>query len=145
MSGIILLILRIAFSIGLFAFLGWSLWLIWRDLKGQSNAIDLQQPPLLILQNAGEGDPQESRFLAPEVLIGRDPLSDFVINDNTVSIHHSRLAFRQGHWWVEDLGSTNGTFINQDPISSPVVLTDGDQLRCGQITLNIKIGHPLGE
>jgi len=140
MTGIILLILRIAFTIGLFAFLGWSLWIIWRDLKRQSSTIDLRQPPLLILQRENNGDPQSRRFLVPEVLIGRDPFCDCIISDTTVSSQHSRLAFRQGHWWVEDLGSTNGTFLNQEQVISPVVITNGDQLRCGQVILRIMIG-----
>lgn len=145
MSGILLLLLRIVFTIGLFAFLGWSLWLIWRDIKGQRGTDELRQPPVLALQTEADGDPQLVQFSVPEILIGRDPLCDFVLNDTTVSIQHARLAFRQGHWWVEDLGSTNGTFLNQELVISPIVITNGDQLRCGQMTLNINIGHTFKE
>jgi pSer/pThr/pTyr-binding forkhead associated (FHA) protein len=41
------------------------------------------------------------------------------------------LYFKQNQWWVEDLGSTNGTFLNLEPLSAPVILVDGDQIKIG--------------
>jgi pSer/pThr/pTyr-binding forkhead associated (FHA) protein len=66
-----------------------------------------------------------------------------VLEDSTVSAQHSRLSFRQGHWWVEDLRSTNGTYLNNEPISASLVITNGDEIRCGQVVLTVIIGENL--
>jgi pSer/pThr/pTyr-binding forkhead associated (FHA) protein len=58
-----------------------------------------------------------------------------------VSRRHARLIFRDGRWHVEDLDSTNGTFINGVKVTPHQlsVLSDGDVIRCGQIELTLKI------
>ncbi len=139
MSGTFLLILRVILIASLYAFVGWSVWLLWRDLSRQSNLLATRQPPLLSLERAVEGDPQPIRFGTTEVILGRDPACDYTISDSTVSARHTRLTFRNGHWWVEDLRSTNGTFLNQEPVEEPVVITSGDQIRCGQVNLKLTI------
>jgi len=65
-----------------------------------------------------------------EALIGRaeDTLG---LSDGTVSRHHARLARRDGHWEIEDLGSANGTFVNSIRITKPSRVHTGDQVRCG--------------
>ena len=75
----------------------------------------------------------------PELTIGRDPACNCVISDSTVSAQHARLVFRQGQWWVEDLRSTNGTYLNQELVLDPLVITSGDHLRCGQAQFVITI------
>jgi pSer/pThr/pTyr-binding forkhead associated (FHA) protein len=79
-------------------------------------------------------------FNQPEVIIGRSASCDVILEDKTVSGRHARLAYHHGQWWLEDLGSTNGTFLNGEPVSAAVVLTHGDQLRCGQMAGVIAIG-----
>jgi serine/threonine protein kinase len=66
--------------------------------------------------------------------IGRGTGFDLVIHDNTISRHgHTRIAFSNGIWYAEDLGSTNGTKVNDHPISRPVPLSPGDELRMGDV------------
>jgi len=144
MSGVILLILRIILTLSLYAFVGWSVWLLWEDLSKQSRMLAAQQPPLLSLERDVEGDPQPIRFRTTEVVIGRDPACDYTISNTTVSARHTRLAYRSGHWWVEDLQSTNGTYLNQEPVGEPIVITSGDRIRCGQVTLRLMIGDSPG-
>ncbi len=137
MSGPILLILRIALAVALYAFLGWSLYTIWNDLKQQSKQlVSSRTPPLSLIVYAGS-DSRSFRFTSSQVIIGRDPASDCHLEDQTISAQHARLDYHHGQWWVEDLHSTNGTFLNQNPVSEPLVLTSGDELRCGQLTLQI--------
>jgi hypothetical protein len=137
MSGPILLILRIALALALYAFLGWALYTVWSDLKQQSRKlVSPHTPPLTVIVYAGS-DTRSYRFTTPQVIIGRDPTSDCHLEDQTISAQHARLDYHHGQWWVEDLHSTNGTFLNQNPVSEPLVLTSGDQLRCGQLTLQI--------
>jgi serine/threonine protein kinase len=66
--------------------------------------------------------------------IGRGTGFDLVIHDNTISRQgHTRIAFSNGVWYAEDLGSTNGTKVNGRPISRPVPLSPGDELRMGDV------------
>ena len=143
MSGIVLLILRMLMAASLYAFLGLALYLLWRDLQQQSKlSISYQPPTLTLIRNIDE-EPVPYRFSVPEIIIGRDPACNFILEDSTVSAQHSRLSFRQGHWWVEDLRSTNGTYLNNEPISASLVITSGDEIRCGQVVLTILIGENL--
>jgi len=84
------------------------------------------------------GETRRQEFSSPEVIIGRDPTVQCVIDSKTVSAHHARLNFERGQWWVEDLESTNGTLLNQEAISVPTVVTPGDQLRCGEATITVE-------
>lgn len=143
MSGIVLLVLRILIAASLYAFLGLALYLLWRDLLQHSRPAAFAQPPVLTLTRFADEEPVPMRFTIPEIIIGRDPACDFVLDDNTVSAKHTRLSFRQGQWWVEDLRSTNGTYLNQEPISTSLVITSGDEIRCGQVALNVTVGENL--
>ncbi|MBM3143525.1 MAG: FHA domain-containing protein [Chloroflexi bacterium] len=138
MSGIVLLILRTAMALSLYLFLGWALWLFWRDLKRQQDSLAFQQvSPLNLRVEIGESA-RIQRFTSSEIAIGRDPHCECVIDSKTVSTYHARLSFSQGQWWVEDLESTNGTLLNQQPVTAPTVVASGDQLRCGEATITIE-------
>jgi len=64
--------------------------------------------------------------------IGRIAGNDVVIPDGTVSRHHARLVFRNGLWCIEDLKSSNGTFVNGARVTrEPVALKHGNQVRLG--------------
>jgi two-component system cell cycle response regulator len=64
-------------------------------------------------------------------IVGRDAEVDLVISRSAVSRQHSQLTQDEaGDWWVQDLGSTNGTFVNEERINRKR-LSDGDQLRFG--------------
>jgi pSer/pThr/pTyr-binding forkhead associated (FHA) protein len=140
MSGLILLLLRIALAIGLYTFLGWGLLTLWRDFKRQTSTLASRQPPPITLLHLIEEETLPYQFNIPEITIGRDPACDCTLNDQTVSAQHTRLSYHQGQWWVEDLRSTNGTFLNQENVAVPLVITDGDELRCGQVIFSILIG-----
>ena len=141
MSGQILLVLRIALALSLYAFLGWALLTLWRDLKRQSEMLAARQaPPISLLRPAIDGSFEPFRFVAAEILVGRDPVCDLCLDDKTVSAEHARLAYHHNQWWVEDLRSRNGTYLNQEVISSPIVVTTGDELRFGQVVLVVQVG-----
>ena len=63
------------------------------------------------------------------------------MDDQTVSSQHARLAYRKQQWWLEDLASTNGTFLNGEAVTTPVVITHGDELRLGHLGVRIEIGQ----
>jgi predicted component of type VI protein secretion system len=67
-----------------------------------------------------------------EVLLGRDLANDIAIGDPEVSRRHARLIWRDDNILLEDLGSTNGTFLNGERISSPKQLRAGDVITFGE-------------
>lgn len=69
---------------------------------------------------------------ASEVTVGRDPSNDIVINDAEVSRKHARLLFQEGSYVLEDLGSTNGTYINGQRLMGPYQLRHGDLILLGE-------------
>jgi len=68
---------------------------------------------------------------AAEIVMGRVSSAGLVLPDVSVSRQHARLFQRDGGWWVEDLGATNGTELNGVKISGPTKLSAGDRLRMG--------------
>jgi len=67
-----------------------------------------------------------------EVLLGRDLANDVAIGDPEVSRRHARFFMQDDDFFVEDLGSTNGTFLNGERISSPKQLRAGDLITFGE-------------
>lgn len=141
MSGPVLLVIRLILVIGLYAFLAWALLTIWRDLKRQSETQRSRQAPPITLLRKTEQDWTPFHFTSLEILVGRDPLCDCLMDDKTVSAEHARLSYHHSQWWIEDLHSRNGTYLNQEAVSSPVVVTSGDELRFGQIVFRVEIGE----
>ncbi len=71
-------------------------------------------------------------LLNPQYIVGRDSEAGFVVSRSSVSRQHARLyADEDGQWSVEDLNSTNGTFVNEARLSRAHVLADSDQVRFG--------------
>ncbi len=66
------------------------------------------------------------------ITIGRDITNDIVINDPEVSRHHARLIVTAGGYMIEDLRSTNGTFVNRQRLTSPYQLANGDLIGMGE-------------
>ncbi|MDZ7362357.1 MAG: FHA domain-containing protein [candidate division KSB1 bacterium] len=75
---------------------------------------------------------QEFEFQAERVTIGREPENDIRLGDLTVSRRHGQLKREAGgRYFIENLKSRNGIRLNGHPISQPMALTDGDQLKIG--------------
>ena len=74
---------------------------------------------------------------ASPVTIGRAPDSTLVIDDDYASSRHARLFPSEGAWVVEDLGSTNGTWIDRQRITAPTLLPVGAPLRIGRTTVKL--------
>lgn len=85
----------------------------------------------------GPNPGQEFRLHSPEVVIGRDPHADLQINSPIVSRRHARLIQSGDGYFLEDLDSSNGTFLNGKRINERVVLNPGDRIKLGQVIILI--------
>lgn len=141
-AAIIVLILRIAVVLVLYSFLGWTIYTLWKDLRFKSLSVQLQKVPAIsLIDRSGIVDNKENTFSIPEVTIGRDPGNTISIEDETVSNRHAFLNYRNGHWWVEDLISTNGTFLNDEKVVTPTILISGDDLHIGNQFFEVRISE----
>ena len=101
----------------------------------------IQAPPLPTLRRLtihyphGTQEVQLSPSPAP-ISIGRAPDNTIVITDPTVSSRHARLYLQGTQWYIQDLGSTNGTFVNNMRVTQHPVRT-GDQIRLGAIVIHV--------
>lgn len=72
------------------------------------------------------------------VRLGRSPDNDVILRDPATSGHHARLERRGEAFWIVDLGSTNGTFVNGEPVQEKQ-LNDGDRLTIGQNSVHFSL------
>ena len=146
MSAILVLVIRILMAVCLYAFLSWALYTIWQDLRAQTAILQTRKIPVLSMTVTNLLDDQTAAFSVPEIIIGRSQASTYIIQHETVSSAHARIAYHHEQWWVEDLHSTNGSFLNDERVSTATVIINGDELRCGQVNIHIEIedtsSHP---
>lgn len=141
MSAPFVLALRMLLAASLYAFLGWTLFTIWRELRTQGTLLAARKIPGLYLNiQINDQTPVQRYFNQSEILLGRDAHCDIPLLDDTVSIRHARLSYHHGQWWLEDLGSTNGTRLNKEKVSIPTVVISGDQVECGKAAINLNLG-----
>jgi pSer/pThr/pTyr-binding forkhead associated (FHA) protein len=139
------LILRLILAVALYAFLGWALWTLLQELKQQGDKLAVQKKPAITLHiKTEQGNESVRRFLQPEVMIGRDPNCDLSMMDEALSAHHARLAHHHGQWWLEDLNSTNGTFLNREKLTTAAVVITGDKFKCGNTVFDIHVEENNG-
>lgn len=140
MSGSIVLALRLLTAVALYGFLGWALYLLWREVRNQGSSLaNRRVPGISLTVRNGTAAPVLKHFAQPEIILGRDPGCDIPILDDTVSTRHAQLNYHHGQWWLEDLGSMNGTTLNEIALSMPTVITSGDEIMCGATRINITL------
>ena len=75
--------------------------------------------------------------LTEELTLGRAAGCQVPIEDSYASQVHARIFHRDGNWYVEDLGSTNGTYLNRRRVAGPVVFKRRDRLQIGNTVLEM--------
>jgi pSer/pThr/pTyr-binding forkhead associated (FHA) protein len=140
MIATLVLLLRLLLAVALYAFLGWALWNLLREFKQQSDKLATQKKPAISLTiKIDQGQDSVRQFSQPEIMIGRDTKCDLSVTDEALSAHHARLAHHHGQWWLEDLNSTNGTFLNREKLTTPAVVITGDHFKCGNTVFSIQV------
>ena len=139
MSAILVFSLRLLLVLLLYTFLGWMVYTIFNDLKMDSSQKTKQAIPPIILEAQIENEKSERRFRQIEIILGRDPSVDFPLNNETISLKHCKISYHNKQWWLEDLESTNGTYLNNEPVKTETIITSGDQLRLGKVEIIVSI------
>ena len=93
------------------------------------------EPQLVVLEPAD----QRGRFfpLGAEVTVGRAAGCQITLDDTYASQIHARVFQRDGQFLVEDLGSTNGTYLNRHKVAGPMLVHPGDRLQIGNTVLEL--------
>jgi len=107
---------------------------------GRSQAPPQEAPPLPthLVVTAGSLKGTTIPLGQAPILLGRAPESTLVLDDDYASGRHARLSLRHGVWMVEDLGSTNGTFLGRNRVQDPVPIAPGAQVRIGRTVLELR-------
>ncbi|MDI6807613.1 MAG: FHA domain-containing protein [Candidatus Eisenbacteria bacterium] len=72
--------------------------------------------------------------------VGRDASNDIVFPEEAVSKKHAKITFADGKFYLEDLESSNGTFVNGERLAGRAALKDGDVIRLGSVILRFELG-----
>jgi pSer/pThr/pTyr-binding forkhead associated (FHA) protein len=115
-----------------------------RQRRGESQrtgrAAPAEDPAPFHLRVVEPKDQRGKRFdVDGDVTLGRSNACVVVLSDDTyASSVHAKVSRRDGDIWLEDLGSTNGTYINEERLSSPVRLRKGDLVKVGSTVLEVR-------
>jgi sigma-B regulation protein RsbU (phosphoserine phosphatase) len=97
----------------------------------------MSQTPLRLRISPPVGEPYEHLCEADSLVVGRSSKADLVLSDRFLSRQHARF-FRDGaSWMVEDLGSRNTTLLNGRPVSAPMRLSPGDQVKLSETVITV--------
>jgi Inner membrane component of T3SS, cytoplasmic domain len=102
------------------------------------DASDLQIIPSKLVLTAGPRKGQELRLDRREVTIGRADNADLVIRDEFASTHHAKLVLMNGEWLIQDLNSTNGTFVNGKRVGTPITVKPNVPVQIGNSVFELR-------
>ncbi len=94
--------------------------------------------PTHVLVVEGSNVGERAELDQAPILIGRGTDAAIRLDDDYVSTRHARIASSADQWFVEDLGSTNGTYVGTARITQPTTLTLGTQVRIGKTILELR-------
>jgi len=153
---IILFVLRTAFMVLIYVFICIVLFYLIKDLHNMASPqtetpstgldgtgyraanasiIERSGPGWLVVESAPPEYALEGAGFAldRELTLGRGPQNEVILPDKFASNNHARLYNRDGQYWLEDLDSKNGTYLNSRPLVETTVLANGDQIRIGEM------------
>ncbi len=138
---ILLLLLQLGFVALLYLVLMRFAGSLMRDLRNAEQAQIASRTGigrLSVLESPDDEPPAGVAIaLGPINSIGRNVNNTIYVEDDFVSASHAMLTFRGRSWFVEDQGSTNGTYVNGHRIDRPVALSFGDELTIGRVRMRL--------
>jgi hypothetical protein len=159
MNALTLTLIRVAFLAVLWLFVIAAIGVVRTDLLGtvaakarraRNQAAPMQQPKPPRPARPGRGTP---RFLVAtegalsglsidltdqQITMGRANDATLVLNDDYASTYHARIFPQDGQWFVEDLGSTNGTYLDRQKVARPTPVPVGVPIRIGKTALELR-------
>ena len=138
---VLLLVLQLGFVALLYLILMRFAGTLLRDLRSAEDAQISSRSGigrLSVLESPADEPPSGTTIaLGPINSIGRNVSNTIYVEDDFVSSSHAMLTFRGRAWFVEDQGSTNGTYVNGHRIDRPVALSFGDELTIGRVRMRL--------
>jgi pSer/pThr/pTyr-binding forkhead associated (FHA) protein len=142
MPPIFLLLVKIAFLVILYLFVARAVRAVTLDVfgppvprAGGPGRPARRLPRELVVTDEGG---RRTVPLKESLTVGRAATCDVAIRDTYVSNVHARIYQRDGSWWLEDLGSTNGTYMNRTRVQQPTAIGPGDEVKLGKATLELR-------
>jgi len=147
-------VFKICLLIVLYLFFLRVLRAVWAELKEPKPAVVASPAPSAPAPPAVAPPPQPARAhlvvvapeeqrgrsyeLVDELTVGRAAGCHIALEDRFTSQLHARMFRRDDQLFIEDLGSTNGTFLNDDKVSGPALLKKGDHVRIGNVVMELQ-------
>ena len=156
MSELALNVLRIGFVGVLWLFLGFLLYVLWQEIRGQdlayANSSDwplaakgsalkrwlLRTKPSELVVRTGTSQGLRIPLSGNLVSIGRSDDNTLILDEEFVSDHHARLRVRDDSWWLEDLSSTNGTWVKGERLTLARPLKVGWLFGIGDVVIEVR-------
>jgi hypothetical protein len=159
MNALTLTLIRVAFLAVLWLFVIAAIGVVRTDLlgtvaakarRGRNQPAPMQLPKAPRPARPGRGTP---RFLVvtegglsgvsidltdQQITMGRANDATLVLNDDYASTYHARIFPQDGQWFVEDLGSTNGTYLDRQKVARPTPVPVGVPIRIGKTALELR-------
>ena len=156
MPPIVFTLVQGLFLLLLYLFVARAVRWVWRDLAAPARAAAPAPAPAKrsrgraaakqknralpgeLVVHTPQGRPRVVRLDAHDVTFGRAEGSTVILDDPYISDHHARVFLQDGQWCISDLGSTNGTFLNQVKVTTATPIAAGDQLGIGKTTVQVR-------
>ena len=108
-----------------------------RGKRNEDTAPPAPTGPTNLVVYADGAKPRTVKLTA-SMIIGRSPECELLVEDTYASQEHARIFGKNGSWYVEDLGSTNGTYVNDQKLAAPAMIQPGDRVRVGTTVLELR-------
>jgi hypothetical protein len=130
---------RLLFLGLIYLFLARVILVLLRDLRAAAREPSDRPGRLVVLASPG-GEPAAGHSIGLDVItpLGRDVNNAIVIDDPFASAEHAVLTYRGRSWYLEDLGSTNGSFVNGRRVEGVAPMGFGDELQIGQVRMRLE-------
>ena len=150
MPAFVLTVLKIALLAFLYFFVWRAVRAVVSDLYGPREKRPRSERQRKARRGRGRGTPTKvvvldasgsrvsTHRLSGTLEIGRESSCQIRPEDTYISQQHARIFERNGSWVVEDLGSTNGTYLNQQKVTVPSQISPGDRIRIGKTVLEVR-------
>jgi pSer/pThr/pTyr-binding forkhead associated (FHA) protein len=145
MDGFLLVLwaVRLLFLGLVYLFLARVIRALLRDLRAATRE-PLDRSGRLVILESPSGEPQAGQSFGLDVItpLGRDVNNAIVIDDEFASAEHAVLTYRGRSWYIEDLGSTNGSYVNGQRVEGVAPMGFGDELQIGQVRMRLERALP---